>query len=139
MTGTRQLIEAKGIAIHHTIPSLIPIITGDQDRLTQVMVNLLSNAVKFCPDKDGMIAIEVRMEHDHLRVDVKDNGIGISRKNQAVIFEEFLQVKDSSRGRPAGSGLGLTITRRIIEAHQGRIWVKSKPGKGSVFSFTLPF
>jgi signal transduction histidine kinase len=73
-----------------------------------------------------------------LKVDVRDNGIGISRKDQKIIFQEFQQVKDTSTGRPPGSGLGLAITKRIIDFHKGKIWVKSKPGKGSTFSFTLP-
>jgi signal transduction histidine kinase len=74
----------------------------------------------------------------NLRVDVIDNGIGISKENQEIIFEKFRQVRDATRGRPAGSGLGLTITKRIIDHHKGEIWVESEPGKGSTFSFSLP-
>ena len=71
-------------------------------------------------------------------MDVADNGIGIHKKDQAIIFEKFRQAKTEPKGRPAGTGLGLTITKQILEFHHGRIWVKSTPGKGTVFSFTLP-
>ena len=113
-------------------------IDGDKDRLIQVMVNLISNSIKFCDSDKGVISVGFQAKSNHLKVDVRDNGIGISRKDQKIIFQEFHQVKDTSTGRPPGSGLGLAITKRIIDFHKGKIWVKSKPGKGSTFSFTLP-
>ncbi|MCP4692893.1 MAG: histidine kinase [Desulfobacterales bacterium] len=138
VAATRQLIDDKRIELKLDLSYKAPSFTGDRDKLTQVMVNIISNAVKFCPDDGGIIAIELKASKNNVLVNVKDNGVGISRKDREAIFEQFTQVKDATRGRPAGSGLGLTITRRIIEFHQGKIWVKSKPGKGAVFSFTLP-
>jgi signal transduction histidine kinase len=101
-------------------------------------VNLISNAVKFSEENQGRIEISLRALPELIRVDVKDNGIGINGTDKQAIFEEFRQIRHTTRGRPSGSGLGLTITRRIIDFHGGRIWVESEPGKGSIFSFTLP-
>ena len=115
-----------------------PPISGDRDRLVQVMVNLISNAVKFCDSDRGKIIIRLTANAEQVQVDVKDNGIGIRARDQHKIFEKFQQVKDPSRGRPYGTGIGLTISKRIIDFHHGKIWVKSKVGMGSTFSFSLP-
>ena len=136
--SVNQLIEDKKIHSELNAPETVPPVAGDRDRLMQVMVNLISNAAKFCDPEIGRITVDIRVIGDRIRVDVIDNGIGISRENQEIVFEKFRQVKDASRGRPTGSGLGLTITKRIVDHHGGEIWVVSEPGKGSVFSFTLP-
>ena len=136
--SVNQLIFDKNIQLELDLPELVPLISGDRDRLIQVMVNLISNAVKFCDRDQGMIIISLKVEADYLRTDVKDNGIGISPEDQEIIFNKFQQVKDASRGRPSGTGVGLTITRRIIDFHRGKLWVQSEVGKGSTFSFTLP-
>ena len=124
--------------MHLDLPDKVPAIPGDRDQLMQAMVNLISNAVKFCDPKTGRIAISLRHQDNHLKVYVEDNGIGIRKEDQEVIFEQFRQIAQSGRGRPSGSGLGLAITRRIINHHHGRIFVVSEPGKGSKFSFILP-
>ena len=138
LTATQPLFEDKNIRIDRNLPENIPLITGDRDRLIQVMVNLISNAAKFCVDDQGHIVITVSLDPEQLTVHVMDNGIGISDANQRVIFEDFRQIAHATRGRPHGSGLGLAITKRIVEFHGGRIWVDSELGKGSTFSFTLP-
>jgi len=138
VVSTNQLILDKNIQLELDLPELVPLIAGDRDRLIQVFVNLISNAVKFCDRNRGMITISLHVEADCLRTDVKDNGIGISPEDQEIIFQKFQQVKDASRGRPSGTGVGLTITRRIIDFHRGKIWVQSELGKGSTFSFALP-
>jgi Na+/proline symporter/nitrogen-specific signal transduction histidine kinase len=137
--ATSRLIQDKKVKIESNLPDSFPLIDGDKDRLIQVMVNLISNSIKFCDCDQGVISVNLKAKSNHLKVDVKDNGIGISRKNQKIIFQEFQQVKDTSTGRPPGSGLGLAITKRIVDFHKGKIRVKSKPGKGSTFSLTLPF
>ncbi len=139
LAATRPLMEDHAIQADLDLPDRLPPVTGDRDRLLQVMLNLLSNAVKFCGSPGGRIAARIRCEADHLRVRVEDNGAGIRPEDLEVIFEEFRQGRHDSRGRPPGSGLGLAITRRIIEAHGGRIWAESQPGRGSTFTFTLPF
>jgi Na+/proline symporter/nitrogen-specific signal transduction histidine kinase len=136
--ATSRLIQDKKVKIETHLPESFPLIEGDKDRLIQVMVNLISNSIKFCDSDRGVISVFLQTKSKHLKVDVKDNGIGISRKDQKIIFQEFQQVKDTSTGRPPGSGLGLSITKRIIDFHKGKISVKSKPKKGSTFSFTLP-
>ena len=138
LTATQPLLQDKNITIDRSFPEHVPLITGDRDRLIQVMVNLVSNAAKFCADAKGHIVITVSVDSNFLTVNVKDNGIGINETNQKVIFEDFRQITHATRGRPHGSGLGLAITRRIVEFHGGRIWVESEVGKGSIFSFTLP-
>jgi Na+/proline symporter/signal transduction histidine kinase len=138
VTSTKQLIHDKNIAIDLDLAQTVPFVSGDRDRLVQVMLNLLSNAVKFCDPENGMIAVRLRGEEDHLLVEVQDNGIGIKAKDLGKIFEPFHQVKNPTLGRPGGTGIGLTITKRIIDFHHGSIWVDSEPGKGSMFSFKLP-
>lgn len=140
LSSTDQLIRERNIQVEVNPPNCPapPRVAGDRDRLIQVMVNLISNAVKFCDITQGRIAITLSFDADYVRVDVKDNGIGISPEHQKIIFERFQQVKDAAKGRPTGSGLGLTITRRIIEFHKGKIWVESESEKGATFSFILP-
>jgi len=138
VSSTRQLIHDKNITIDLDLARDVPTISGDGDRLVQVMVNLLSNAVKFCDPDRGMIAVRLRGADEHLLVEVQDNGIGIKTADLGKIFQPFHQIKNPTLGRPGGTGIGLTITKRIIDFHHGRIWVDSEPGKGAMFTFTLP-
>jgi signal transduction histidine kinase len=138
LAASAQLIKDQRIRLDQDLTTPSKMIRGDRDQLMQVMMNLISNAIKFCDHKNGEIKIKLTTKKDFLRVDVADNGMGIHKKDQKVIFEKFRQAKIESKGRPAGTGLGLAITKQIVEFHHGRIWVKSKPGKGTVFSFTLP-
>jgi signal transduction histidine kinase len=101
----------------------------------QILYNLLSNAVKFTPD-GGNVDVSVRRQNGEIEIEVRDTGIGIAPEDQTRIFEEFRQVgRERSR---EGTGLGLTLTKRFVELHGGRIWVRSEPGKGSTFGFSLP-
>lgn len=138
VVATNQLIVGKNIQLKLDLPDRVPLISGDPDRLIQVMVNLISNAVKFCHDNNGIISLNLVVEPNHLRIGVTDNGIGIRPEDQETIFEEFRQGRGSSKGRPKGTGLGLSIARRIIDYHKGKIWVESERGIGSRFLFTLP-
>jgi Na+/proline symporter/nitrogen-specific signal transduction histidine kinase len=138
VASTRQLVEDKNITIDYELNDHPPPISGDRDRLVQVLVNLISNAVKFCDADRGKITIRLTANTKQVQVDVQDNGIGIKAEHQIKIFEKFQQVKDPARGRPYGTGIGLTISKRIIDFHHGKIWVNSKPGIGSTFSFSLP-
>jgi Na+/proline symporter/nitrogen-specific signal transduction histidine kinase len=138
LQSTQQLIQEKNINVELTLDENAPEVECDRDRIIQVMVNLISNAVKFCESDSGLIKISLQAHADRLQVDVQDNGIGIDKKDFKLIFERFQQISDGSRGRPPGSGIGLTICKRIIDFHDGQIWVKSKPRQGSTFSFFLP-
>jgi signal transduction histidine kinase len=136
--ATRQLIDGKHIALKVEADEDIPLVMMDRDRIIQVVINLLSNAVKFCESENGFIQINLTEEKDFLKVEVKDNGIGIKQRDKQLIFERFSQVRRQTGGAQSGSGLGLPICKHIIESHQGEIWVESKPKKGSAFIFTLP-
>lgn len=136
--ATSPLFRTKGVALDFEEEGRVPTVLADRDRLMQVMLNLLSNAVKFCPDERGRVAVRISARGDEVRVDVRDNGPGISAEHQKVIFDKFRQVGDTLTQKPAGSGLGLTICRQIIGHFGGRLWVQSDPGRGSVFSFALP-
>jgi signal transduction histidine kinase len=104
----------------------------------QVLINLLSNAVKFVAADTGRVEVELFHDPDGLRVHVTDNGPGISHENQQVIFEKFRQAGDTMTEKPEGTGLGLPISRQIIEHLGGRLWVESEPGAGATFAFVLP-
>ncbi len=138
VAATSQLYRDRGIALEVELPSAVPTILADRDRLIQVMINLLSNASKFCNREAGQVRVALTQERACLRVDVADNGIGISRKDQEIIFEKFRQVGDTLTDKPQGTGLGLPICREIIGHCGGRLWVESELGHGATFSFTLP-
>ena len=112
--------------------------SADLDRIIQVMLNLLSNALKFCESGKGRIEVSLTEEGDAVRVDVRDNGRGISPEDQRVVFDKFRQGGDALTDKPQGTGLGLHISRHIIERFGGRMWVSSVVGEGACFSFTLP-
>ena len=109
---------------------------GDERRLTQVVLNLVGNAIKF--SDTGAVIIKASAINGTFTVAVQDNGPGISKADQAKIFEEFQQADNSATKKKGGTGLGLSISRRIVEMHGGRLWVESEVGQGSVFQFSLP-
>ena len=133
-----QLFDEKKIAVEARLPEKVSAVNADLDRMIQVMLNLLSNAMKFCDQNVGWIYIALVEMDDHLQIDVRDNGRGIGRDDQAAIFSKFRQVGDTLTDKPHGSGLGLHISRQIVEHFGGRMWVESAPGEGACFSFTLP-
>ena len=111
---------------------------ADRDRLTQVMLNLLSNSVKFCDAKHGHVMVTVSHRQESVQVDVCDNGQGIAREDQELIFEKFRQAGDTLTEKPSGTGLGLAICRQIVGHFGGRLWVESAHSRGATFSFSLP-
>jgi signal transduction histidine kinase len=133
-----QLAKEKGIRITKIIDKKLQLFQGDKDRIMQVMINLLSNAIKFTEADKGEIRITAYIEDKNLFVNVIDDGAGISKEYQQLIFDKFYQAHDQTIKKPKGSGLGLAISKRIIELHNGKIWVESELGKGSKFSFTIP-
>jgi len=133
-----QLFKERNIDVTVELPDKVPTVTADLDRMIQVMLNLLSNAVKFCDAATGRIEIALSERDRWLRVDVRDNGRGISPEDHEAVFSKFHQVGDALTDKPQGSGLGLHISRQIVEHFGGRMWVESSLGKGARFSFTLP-
>jgi signal transduction histidine kinase len=137
LAGIKPYAEKAGIEIVEEIPEGLPLVPGDRYRLYQVFDNLLSNAVKFSPD-GGKVTVHIRDDGAYLRVEVSDTGIGIPKDKLKRIFERFYQVDNSLARRFGGMGLGLSITKQIVEAHGGEIWAESEVGRGSTFFFTLP-
>jgi PAS domain S-box-containing protein len=114
----------------------VDVIRADRTRLMQILFNLVSNAIKFT--ERGSVTLNLKMEDSHLVVDVTDTGIGIRREDIPIVFEQFRQVDGSMTRKAGGSGLGLPISKKLVELHGGDMWVVSEPGKGSTFSFTIP-
>jgi signal transduction histidine kinase len=133
-----QLFREKNIRVEARLPEKVSTVTVDLDRMTQVMLNLLSNAVKFCDNANGRVEIALAEREGFLSVDVRDNGRGIRPEDHETIFNKFRQVGDTLTDKPHGSGLGLHISRQIVEHFGGRMWVESSLGGGARFSFTLP-
>ena len=138
IAATHQLFNEKGARIELDLPEGLPLIRADRDRLIQVMLNLLSNAVKFLTPNTGWVRVSLRTQAEGLEVSVTDNGPGIRPEDQTIIFEKFRQVGDTMTNKPAGTGLGLPISRRIVEHFGGRLWVDSVFGQGATFRFVLP-
>jgi signal transduction histidine kinase len=135
-TGVEALAANKGLAFKTEISPDLPRGRGDERRIAQVLLNLTGNAIKFTDT--GEVTINASAHDGTFMVAVRDTGPGIDQADQTRIFGEFQQVDASSTRTKGGSGLGLSIAKRIVELHGGRIWVESKPGTGSIFSFSLP-
>lgn len=138
VSATDALLRENAVTLALVLPDDAPPVRADRDRLMQVMLNLISNAVKFCDREAGRIAITLRRLPGALQVDVSDNGPGIAAADHELIFEKFRQVGDPLTGKPQGTGLGLPISRQIVQHFGGKLWVESQPGQGATFSFTLP-
>jgi GAF domain-containing protein/anti-sigma regulatory factor (Ser/Thr protein kinase) len=137
LTLIRERATRHGIRLYHRVDERISEFTGDERKIKQILLNLLSNAVKFTPE-GGQIKVEATQGDRAVIVAVIDTGIGIALEDQEAIFEEFRQVGTNYAQKREGTGLGLTLTRKFVELHGGKIWVESEVGKGSKFIFTLP-
>lgn len=132
--------EAKGIVIESRIPLRLPLIMGDPDNLQQVLLNLLGNAIKFSPpSSEVIVSVAPASSGDGLKLEfsVADGGPGIPEEEQSLVFHKYYRAT-GVREQVDGVGLGLSISKYIVETHGGTIWVKSKVGEGSTFGFTLP-
>ncbi|MFQ6098388.1 MAG: sensor histidine kinase, partial [Armatimonadota bacterium] len=119
------------------VPQDLPPIEADHDKLYQVIANLVDNAIKYSPD-GGVVTIKARQEDGELVFSVSDQGIGIAPDEIEGVFQRFRRVRSGGAERVTGTGLGLYLSRNIIESHRGRIWVESRLGEGSTFSFAVP-
>jgi signal transduction histidine kinase len=133
----RPLIEAKRQRLRLDLGDALPAVWADADRVTQILTNLISNAHKYTL-VEGSITVAARRNDGFVRVDVSDTGIGLSPEDQTQLFTKFFRAQDRSPQAGGGTGLGLVITRLLVELHGGRITVSSAPGQGSTFSFSLP-
>jgi K+-sensing histidine kinase KdpD/CheY-like chemotaxis protein len=137
ISASSSLFDQKSLKLEKNIEQNLPAISGDRDKLIQVIINLISNAVKFT-DK-GAVSCRVYRKKEEVIVSITDTGIGIAADDYGAVFEQFKQVGgDTLTDKPKGTGLGLPICKEIVEHHGGRIWLESEVGKGSTFSFALP-
>jgi signal transduction histidine kinase len=135
-SAVEPLAAKKQLNFKVEMPPDMPASHGDERRLTQVLLNLVGNAIKFTDS--GEVAIKVAASNGSLSIAVHDTGPGIAAADQERLFEEFQQADNSITKTKGGTGLGLAISRRIVEMHGGRLWVESRLGDGSVFTFTVP-
>jgi two-component system, NtrC family, sensor kinase len=133
----KERAQRHGLALHCEVDPAIEQIRADERKFKQVLLNLLSNAVKFTPE-GGTVSVRAKRDGAWLEVAVSDTGAGIAPEDHAAVFEEFTQVGNDQARRAEGTGLGLPLTKRIVELHGGEMRLESAPGKGSTFSFTLP-
>lgn len=139
MAVNEPLAAKKGLSVTIDVPESIRV-QADRDKITHVVTNLIGNAIDFT-DRGGLSVRASEMpvdEEPHVRVEVEDTGIGIRPEHHELIFQEFAQVDSTASRSHHGTGLGLAIARRLVELHDGRIWVESEPGIGSTFVFVLP-
>ena len=136
LTMVRERASRHGLQLSLDVDPTIGTIEADERKIKQVIFNLLSNAVKFTPDR-GRVDVVARPVDGEVQVAVHDTGIGIAPEDQACIFEEFQQASGSNAVAREGTGLGLALARRFVELHGGRLWVDSKPGIGSTFTFAI--
>lgn len=131
------LFTEKSLKVISTIEAALPPVYADADRLHQVLTNLLGNSVKFSPE-NGTIRLRALRKVEFALISISDEGPGIPPDRLEQIFERFHQVRDPQKSHPLGTGLGLTISREIVDKMGGKIWVESSPGEGATFSFTVP-
>ncbi len=129
--------EQKELQVTTSIEPSLPLVSADPARVTQILTNLIDNAFNYTPE-DGKIHLNVTKNGEYVYISVKDSGIGISRENQAKIFDRFFRAEDENVQAVPGTGLGLAIVRSLIEMHGGELAVESKLGEGSTFTFNLP-
>ena len=137
LSTVSALVEQKGLRLSSDVPDGLPVVEGDPQRLSQVVLNLVGNAIKFTP-RGGAVAVRACAADGGVRVEVSDTGPGIAAELRARLFEPFFQADGASTRPAAGTGLGLAIARALVEAHGGVIDVDSTPGVGSTFWFELP-
>jgi Na+/proline symporter/nitrogen-specific signal transduction histidine kinase len=135
---TAAMFRERGATVQLHMPDALRTLRADRDRLLQVLMNLLSNAAKFLPREGGHVDLSLRADDAGVTVEVQDNGPGVAPEQHSLIFEKFHQGGDAA-SRPPGTGLGLPISRRIVEHFGGRLWLRSEPGHGACFVFYLPW
>jgi signal transduction histidine kinase len=137
VTLLKERAGRHGIALTLDVDPRLGELVGDERKIKQVLLNLLSNAVKFTPE-GGRITLKAVLTDGSVQISVSDTGVGIAPEDQEAIFEEFRQVGSDEGRKREGTGLGLTLTKKFVEMHGGKIWVESEVGTGSTFTFSLP-
>jgi signal transduction histidine kinase len=133
----QKRVASGGYVIETNVPEDVPQVEADPDAFEQALTNLVDNAVKYS-QKAGKITVSAQVKDCSLRIHVQDQGIGISEHETQKIFNQFYRGENSRSGKQYGSGLGLTLVKQILEAHQGTVELSSEPGKGSCFTLNFP-
>jgi signal transduction histidine kinase len=136
LTLVRERAGRRGIALHLSVDERLGQMRADERKVRQVVLNLLSNAIKFTPE-GGRIEVHATPRDAFVEVSVTDTGVGIAPEDQEAVFDEFRQVGTADK-KVEGTGLGLTLCRKFVELHGGKIWVTSEVGVGSTFTFAIP-
>jgi signal transduction histidine kinase len=129
-------VRERRLKIEKDVPLELPILVGDRTKIKQILLNFLSNAIKFT--QEGRVVVQVRPEPNAVHVSVADTGIGIRDSDLERLFEPFRRLDSPLAREAGGTGLGLTISKRFVELHGGRIWAESRENHGSTFHFTVP-
>ena len=130
--------EKKKVSLsRNEIPSSLAV-KADRNYLEQILINLLDNAIKYTPEGGRVTVSAIEKDSKDIQFSIEDNGIGIPKEDLSRIFERFYRVNKGRSKELGGTGLGLSIVKHLVQAHGGRVWVDSQPGKGSVFYFTVP-
>ncbi len=137
VTAHTTVAQSRDITLQMTADSSLPDVFVDRDRMAQVLDNLVSNALRYTPD-GGWVKLTAVQQNDHIRIDVEDNGQGISTADLPHVFQRFYRADKSRNSDLGGSGLGLAIAKWIVQAHNGQITAESPPGKGAIFCIMLP-
>ena len=137
VTRSYPRIRSRSQSLTVELPDSLPQVKADRQYLEEILLALVANASKFTPER-GKIKVGARQDGESLVVQVSDTGVGIPAEEQERIFQPYYQIKQDGGRRRAGSGLGLTITKSLVELHEGKIWLKSIVGQGSTFAFSLP-
>jgi signal transduction histidine kinase len=127
----------KALRVEARLPATLEPLTADARKLRQILYNLLSNAVKYTPDA-GSVELVVYDQGDEVRIEIRDSGPGIAPEDQQRLFQPFVQLEHAGAQRVEGTGLGLALTKQLVELHGGRVWLYSRVGRGSTFGFSLP-
>jgi signal transduction histidine kinase len=130
------LAQAKGLKLHLSLADELFPILADRTRIRQILWNIMGNAIKFTAQ--GSVMLSMQTQENNILVAIRDTGIGIAPENVPIVFEQFRQVEGSLNRTAEGTGLGMPITKKLVELHSGEIWVESALGEGSTFWFTLP-
>ena len=134
----KEPAERKKISLsRNEIPSSLAV-QADRSYLEQILINLLENSIKYTPEGGKVIISAVEKDSKDIQFSIEDNGIGIPKEDLSRIFERFYRVDKGRSKELGGTGLGLSIVKHLVQAHGGKVWVESQPGKGSTFYFTLP-
>ncbi len=132
----KPLANEKAIDLYLNVDQKVDVIEADRTRLRQIMWNILGNAIKFT--EKGFVTLSIQLKEDNLLISIRDTGVGIKPEHIPIVFEQFRQIDGSLNRRVGGTGLGMPITKNLIELHGGKVWIESVYGQGSTFWFTIP-